>query len=121
MQLREHIANDHQTMSRTSLQRIYILIHFRNVYARLHGRKTTAAANIAAAFARVRIARGREQVSKSFIDAALTVPGRLLALPRVERMLLDMDSRPEESRPFNSVRCLQAVVTKCGSSTENVF
>ena len=64
MQLRETIANDHETMSRTLLQRIYAIVHCRYMSARLHGRGTATAANMAAAFAKLRIARGREHLSK---------------------------------------------------------
>ena len=32
------------------------------------------------------------KISKSFVDTALTIHGRLLQIPDAERMLLEMDS-----------------------------
>jgi hypothetical protein len=121
MQLRENMANDHETMSRTQLQRIYEIIYFRDVYARTHGRDQASAANIAAEYAKVRMAKGREKISKSFVDTALTIHARLLALPSAEKLLLDMDSLPKDQNPFNSVHRLQAIVSKCGNSKENTL
>ncbi len=51
MQLRENMANDHEAMSRTQLQRIYEIILFRDMFARAHGRDQATAANIATAYA----------------------------------------------------------------------
>ena len=64
----------------------------RDVYARTNGRDQATAANIAAEYAKVRMAKGRERISKSFVDAALTIHARLLAIPAAERLLLEMDS-----------------------------
>jgi hypothetical protein len=38
------------------------------------------------------MAKGREKISKSFVDTALTIHARLLALPSAEKLLLGMDS-----------------------------
>jgi hypothetical protein len=92
MQLRENFANDHEAMSRTQLQRVYEILYFRDVYARTNGRDQATAANIAAEYAKVRMARGRERISKSFVDTALTIHARLLAIPAAERLLLEMGS-----------------------------
>ena len=54
MQPRENLANDHETMSRTQLQRVYENIFLRDLYARTHGRDQASAANIAAEYAKVR-------------------------------------------------------------------
>ena len=62
------------------------------MYARTNGRDQATAANIAAEYAKVRMARGRERISKSFVDTALTIHARLLAIPAAERLLLEMDS-----------------------------
>jgi hypothetical protein len=117
MQLRENLANDHETMSRTPLQRVYEVIYFRDVWARTHGRDQASAANIAGEYAKVKMANGREKVSKSFVDTALTIHNRLLSIPAAEALLLDMDSAlPRDSNPFNSVHRLQAIISKCGNS-----
>ena len=69
----------------------------------MHGGGNKHRGNKAAAYTVLRIARGREQLSKSFIDAALTVHGRLLALPRAEKLLLDMGNLPNTQS--HSTRC----------------
>ncbi|MFM7980667.1 MAG: hypothetical protein ACKPKO_15245, partial [Candidatus Fonsibacter sp.] len=71
--------------------------------------------NIAAEYAKVRMAKGREVISKGFIDTALTIPGRVLGIPAAERLLVDMDNRPRTENPFNSVQSLQASVSKRGA------
>ena len=123
MQLRENLANDHEATSRTQLQRINEIIFFRDILARTHGRdQATAAKNIAAEYAEVRMAKGRETISKSFVDTALTIHGRLLHIPAAEAMLLEMDSNlAKDDNPFNSVHRLQAIVSKCGNSRENAM
>ena len=122
MQLRENLANDHETMSRTQLQRVYEIVHFRDVFARLNGRDQAGAATIAAAYANVRMAKGREKISKSFVDTALTIHTRLLAFPSAEKLLLDMHSAlPRDANPFNSVHRLQAIISKCGNSKDNTL
>ena len=68
------------------------------------------------------MAKGRERISKSFVDTALTIHARLLQIPEAERLLLDMDSsRSKDENPFNSAHRLQAIVSKCGSSKENAM
>ena len=122
MQIRENFANDHEAMSRTQLQRVYEILYFRDVYARANGRDQATAANIAAEYAKVRMARGRERISKSFVDTALTIHARLLAIPAAEHLLLEMDSSfSRDANPFNSVHRLQAIVSKCGNSRENTL
>ena len=113
MQLRENMANDHETMSRTQLQRVYDIAFFRDQYAKTHGRDQATATNIAAEYGQVRMAKGRERLSKSFVDTALTIHARLLQIPEAERLLLDMDStRSKDEHPFNSVHRLQAIASK---------
>jgi len=92
------------------------------MFARAHGRDQATAANIATAYAKVRMAKGRESISKTFVDTALTIHGRLLQIPAVEAMLLEMGSNSaKDNNPFNSVHRLQAIVSKCGNSKENTM
>ena len=122
MQLRENLANDHETMSRTQLQRVYEIVFFRDQYAKTHGRDQATAANIAADYGKARMAKGRERISKSFVDTSLTIHARLLSIPEAERLLLEMDSSVvKDENPFNSVHRLQAIVSKCGNSKENAM
>lgn len=65
------------------------------------------------------MAKGREPISKTFVDTAMTIHSRLLQIPAVEAMLLDMDSNStKDNNPFNSVHRLQPIVSKCGNSKE---
>jgi len=61
------------------------------------------------------MAKGREKISKSFVDTALTVHNRVLSIPDAEKLLLEMDSRGNNN-PFNSVHKLQVILNKCGNS-----
>ncbi len=113
MQLRENMANDHETMSRTQLQRIYQVICCRELYARAHGRGQANAMNLAAEYVKVRMAKGREVISKSFIDTALTIHGRVLGIPAAEMLLLDMGNLQRKRQPVQhdaalASCCLQA-------------
>ena len=93
------MANDHGSISRTQLQRVYEIIYVRDVYARIHGRGQASTANIGAEYAKVRMAKGRETDSKSFIDTALTIQTRVLGMPSAEKPLLDMDNLPIKPEP----------------------
>jgi hypothetical protein len=93
------MANYHEAMSRTQLQCVYEIILVRDLYARIRGRGPASAANIAAEYAKVRVAMGRETVSKSFICTALTIQTRVLGMPSAEKPLLDMDNLPIKPEP----------------------
>ena len=68
------------------------------------------------------MAKGREPISKTFVDTAMTVHSRLLQIPATEAMLLDMGSNStKDNNPFNSVHRLQAIVSKCGNSKDNTM
>ena len=117
----ENMANDHAAMSRTQLQRAYEITYFRDLYARIHGRGQASAAYIAAEYAKVSTAKGRETVSKSFIDTALTIHTRVLGMPSAEKLLLDMDNLPRHMNPFNSTQRLQAIAPNRGNSKANII
>ena len=114
------MANDHETTSWSQLQRIYEIIYFRDLYARTHGRDQASAMNIAAAYAKVRMANGGEVISRFFIETALTIHGRVLGIPAAERLLLDMGNLPRTENPFNSVQRLQAIVSKCENNKDHI-
>ena len=78
-QLRENLAADNDAMSRTSLQKIYQTIRFRDQRVLAHGASSGTAAAIATAYSVVRAAKGRDNVSAGFVDAALTVRKRLVS------------------------------------------
>ena len=120
MQLRENMANDHETMSRTQLQRVYAIIFFRDLYACTRGRGQASTAKIAGEYAKVRVSKGRGAVTKSCIDAALTMHARVLSMPSAETLLLEMHNLPRPTNPTNSTQRLQAIVSNRGNSMENI-
>ncbi|MFM7989305.1 MAG: hypothetical protein ACKPKO_59325, partial [Candidatus Fonsibacter sp.] len=86
--------------------------------SRIHGRGQKSATDLASEYAKVRMAKGREVISRSFIDTALTIHGRVLGIPTAERLLLDMDNLPRTENPFNSVQRLQAIASKRGNKKD---
>ena len=69
---------------------------------RAHGINTGTVAAIAAAYAVVKTAKGRELVSATFVDTALTVHKRLLSHGAIANLLLAMDDMPRGTNPFDS-------------------
>ena len=76
--------------------------------------------NLAAEYAKVRMAKGREVISRSFIDIALMIHGWVLGIPTAERLLLGVGSLPRNHNPFNSAQRLHDIASKCGSNKENI-
>ena len=66
-------------MSRAALQKMYEVTRLRDQHAAAHGATAGAAATVAAAYAVVKEAKGREPVSAGFVETALTVHRRLLS------------------------------------------
>ncbi|MFM7978376.1 MAG: hypothetical protein ACKPKO_03590, partial [Candidatus Fonsibacter sp.] len=66
----------------------------------------------AAAYAVVKTATGRDAVSATFMDTALTVHKRLLSHGAIANILLEMDDRPRGSNPFDSAQVLQTIINK---------
>ena len=77
-----------------------------------HGFNTGTTAAIAAAYAVVKTTKGREPVSPTFVDAALTVHKRLLFPGAIANLLLAMDDRPRGTNPFDSAQVLQNIIIK---------
>ena len=71
-QVRENLAADNDAMARATLPNIYDVVHFRDQHVRARGIDTGTVAAIAAAYAVVKTAKGREPVSATFVDAALS-------------------------------------------------
>ena len=86
---------------------IYEVVHFRDQRVRAHGINTGTAATIAAAYA---VAKGREPVSATFVDTALTVHKRLLSHGAIAILLLAMDDRPRGTNPFDNAQVLQNII-----------
>ena len=72
----------------------------------------TGAQAIADAHAKVKMTQGKDVVSKSFVDTALTIYNRVLCVPGAEQLLVAMDERPKDRNPFSSVHRLQAILSK---------
>ena len=77
-----------------------------------HGVTTGTVAAIAAAYLVVKTAKGRELVSATFVDTALTVHKRLLAHGAIANLLLAMEDRPRGTNPFDSAQVLQNIIIK---------
>ena len=99
-------------MTRTTLQTIYEVAHFRDQHVRAHGINTGTVAAIAAAYTVVKTAKGRELVSATFVDTAATVHKRLLSQSSIANLLLAMDDRPRGTNPFDSAQVLHNIISK---------
>ncbi len=106
-------------MTRATLQKIYEVVHFRDQHVRAHGVGTGTAASIAAAYAVVKTAKGRDPVSAAFVDTALTVRKRLLSRVAITNLLLAMDDRPRGTNPFDSAQVLHSIISK-GKTTPGI-
>ena len=95
MQASIQLREKDNRVSRTSLQRIYEVASFREAYARGYGRQTATSRNVAAAYPQMQMStsKGRERISSSFVDIALTIYHRVLkSIPAAEKLLLEMAS-----------------------------
>jgi hypothetical protein len=86
---------------------------------RAHGVGTGTAAAIAAAYAVVKTAKGRDPVSATFVDTALTVQKRLLSHGAIANILLVMDDGPRGTNPFDSAQVLLNIINK-GRATSGI-
>ena len=77
-----------------------------------HNITTGTATAIAAAYAVVKTAKGRELVIATFVDTALTAHTRLLSRGAIANLLLAMDDRPRGTNPFDSAQVLQNIISK---------
>ena len=82
-QLRENMGQDHESMSRTALQRVYEIARFRESQTRLHGVTSGTAASVTQAYATVKTAGNQQPYTSSAIDAAIAVYQRMLSLASV--------------------------------------
>jgi hypothetical protein len=110
--LRENLAADNDAMTLTTLQNIYEVVLFRYLHVLPHRIGTGTAAAIAAAYAVVKTAKGRELVSATFVDTALMVHNRLLSHGAIANLLLAMEDRPRGTNPFDSAQVLQNIISK---------
>ena len=88
------------------------MVHFRDQHAQAHGVGTGTAAAIAAAYAVVKTANGRDLVSAAFVDTALTVHKRLLSHGAITNLWLAMDDRPRGTNPFDDAQVPQNIISK---------
>ena len=98
---------------------IYEAVHVREQHVLAHGINTGTAAAIAAAYAVVKTAKGRELVSATFVDTALTVHKRLLPHGAIANLLLAMDDRPRGTNPLDNAQVLQNIISK-GKTTQGI-
>ena len=121
LQLREHAGATAEAVCRTSLQRIFEVMRFRDAVVKAFGAAAGTAAAVAQAYSeKLRVANNGVQVTKSFIDVALTVYDRMLKRPRIGAVLLEADAGPKEDNPFDSVYVLQACLSR-GQTEPRIF
>jgi hypothetical protein len=118
-QLRENLAAENDAMTRTTLRKIYEVVHFRDQHVRAHGVGTGTAAAIAAAYVVVKTAKGREPVSATFVGTSLTVHKRLLSHCAIANILLAMDDKPRGTNPSDNAQVLQNIASK-GKTTYGI-
>ena len=108
--MHENLAADSDAITRTTLQNRYEVVHFRDQHVLAHGITTGTVAAIAAAYAVVKTAKGRELVSATFVDTALTVHKRLLSHGAIANLMLAMEDRPHGTNPYDSAQALQNII-----------
>ena len=111
-QLRENMGQDHESMSRTALQRIYEIARFRDTQLRVHGYAAGSAQAVFEAYKRVKTAGKQQPYSQSAIDSSLTIMSRMLNIPSVQSRLLDADAWERGHNPFDSVYKLETLLRK---------
>ena len=111
-QLRENMGQDHESMSRTALQRVYEIARFRESQMRLHGPGAGSAASVAKAYAIVKAAGNQQPYSTSAIDVAIAVHQRMLGIAAVTERLLVADSWPRGRNPLDSLYKLEIILRK---------
>jgi hypothetical protein len=118
-QLRENMGQDHESMYRTALRRVYEIARFRETQLRVHGPAAGTAQAVFHAYERVKTAGKLQPYSLSAIDSSLTIMARLLCIPSVQNRLLDADAWDRGSNPFDSVYKLEARLRK-GKDTAGI-
>ena len=121
LQLRENAGATADAVCRTSLQRIFEVIRFRDARVKILGPGAASAVSVATAYSeKLRFANNGVQVTKGFIDVALTVHDRMFKRARIAELLLEADTGPKDSNPFESVYILQAILSR-GQSEPKIF
>ena len=111
--LREQAIENGEVVHRSARQRVYDVAGFKIEQEKKHNREFSAAYVADLYNKRVKMARSTEQVSKSFVDTAITVYKRILSLEDAKKVLKWVDENFFGSRnPFDSVYAFQAVVNK---------
>jgi hypothetical protein len=114
VQLREQMGAKHAGMSRTPLARAYEVIAYK---ARC---ETTSGTLTPEMMEEIYAKRGElnelsEKVTKSFIDAAVTVHARALSIPAVQQLLTGMERHYGIKTPISSIYTLDAIVKRVDS------
>ena len=111
-QLRENMGQDHDSMYRTALQRVYEIARFRESQLKVHGPAAGTAQAVFRAYERAKTAGKQQPYSLAAIDSSLTIMARLLSIPSVQTRLLDADAWNRGDNPFDSVYKLEAILRK---------
>jgi hypothetical protein len=110
-QLREDALAEGQQVGWTAMQRVQMVIREKYLMESRGGRVT--ASRLAAVFtSSVRLARGSDAISASFVDVSLTLESRVLSNPKAAAAINYAEDEYGLSGPFNSVYKMQAVVNR---------
>ncbi|WP_353239637.1 hypothetical protein [Limnohabitans sp.] len=121
LQLRENAGATAEAVCRTSLQRIFEVVRFRSARVKVLGAPAGTAVAVAKAYSdKLYMANNGVQVTKSFIDVALTVHDRMFKRARIADVLVEADSGPRDSNPFESIYVLQAILSR-GQTEPRIF
>jgi hypothetical protein len=106
------MAVDHDNLLLAALQKVYAVIRFRDRHVDAHGLGSETASGISAAYSAVKVAKGRDPITASFIDAALTVQTHLLVHPDIANLLLETDNRSQAGNLVDSAQVPYCVITQ---------
>ena len=112
MNQRENISHDFASMRRTSLQRLYEVIMFKNKHETNTGVELTNQRLSDLYKEKVKMAESSESVSTTFIIQALRVHKSVLSQPELRKFLLECDDRDGVRNPFDSIAKIDAVTMK---------
>ena len=111
--LREEVAQKFATLVRTLRERIYEVAGFKADQEKVIGKPLSSEAVEKLYKKNIKYSKLTEVVSKSFVDTAITVSTRVLALPSCVALLEWMDTNIDITKqPFTSIYAFQALVDR---------
>lgn len=109
VQLREDLVANYASMRLTAVQKMFDVKSVRDRRAATTGATTAAA--IADHYKKIRWGEGSEVITAEFVDCALTVLNRMMAIPLCSQLVRELDDMGV-GNPLNSIHKLHKIVTK---------